>query len=127
MALILSRLAFAGSNVWPIVHALTLPYLVIYVAHLRIPAIANVGKAGDFSYGLYIFSFPLQQLMMQWWTQDLSLSGFIAISLMTSGIFAALSWYLVEAPAMRLKRYLPKSHVVSRPETSRHDIIKTES
>jgi peptidoglycan/LPS O-acetylase OafA/YrhL len=123
MVLILSQLALARSKVWPIVHALTLPYLVIYVAHLRIPAIANIGKAGDFSYGLYIFSFPLQQLMMQWWGQDLSLGGFMAISLVTSGIFAALSWYLVEAPAMRLKRYLPRSNVVSGPET----IAKTEA
>lgn len=117
VVLIVSQLALAQSQAWPVVHALTLPYLVIYVAHLRIPVIADVGKAGDFSYGLYIFSFPLQQLMVQWWGQDLSLGEFIVASLMTSAIFAALSWYLVEKPAMRLKRYLPTSQAVGCPDS----------
>lgn len=119
LVLIVIQLALAQSQAWPVVHALTLPYLVIYVAHLRIPAVANVGKAGDFSYGLYIFSFPLQQLMVQWGGQSLSLGEFMAASLITSGVFAALSWYLVEEPAMRLKRYLPKSHAVGRPDSLR--------
>lgn len=119
VVLIVFQLALAQSQAWPVVHALTLPYLVIYVAHLRIPAIANVGKAGDFSYGLYIFSFPLQQLMVQWGGQSLSLGEFMAASLITSGVFAALSWYLVEEPAMRLKRYLPKSRAVGCPDSLR--------
>ena len=33
------------------------PYLTLYLAHLRIPRLAGFGKAGDFSYGLYIFAF----------------------------------------------------------------------
>ena len=118
VALILFQFVFAKSSIWPVVHALTLPYLVIYVGHLRIPAVANVGKAGDFSYGLYIFSFPLQQLMMHWWAQELSLAGFMAISIFVSGFFAVISWHFVEEPAMKLKRYLPRTRQIVRPDTS---------
>jgi peptidoglycan/LPS O-acetylase OafA/YrhL len=86
-----------------------LPYLTIYLAHLKIPRLSGFGRYGDFSYGIYIFSFPVQQLMMHWLDPHLSLPAFMAISLITSIAIAAVSWYLIESPALRLKRFLPGS------------------
>lgn len=55
---------------------------------------------GDLSYGLYIYSFPLQQWLVT--QHQLSLLTSLAVTLP----FAALSWVLVEKPALRLKARL---------------------
>jgi len=94
-----------GSPVWFVVHMLTLPYLVIFLAYVRLPKVAHFGKHGDFSYGMYIFGFPVQQLIIHWFGADINLALFAMSSLAVTLFFAVLSWRLVEAPALRLKRY----------------------
>lgn len=107
--MVVANLIFVRSDQWEFVHVLTLPYLTLYLAQLRIPRLAGFGKAGDFSYGLYIFSFPLQQLLMHWTDGQLSLVPFMLLSFAGSLLLAVLSWHLIEAPALRLKRYLPRA------------------
>ncbi|WP_407291201.1 acyltransferase family protein [Stutzerimonas zhaodongensis] len=107
LALLVLSLLSAGTELWLYFHVLTLPYLTIYVAHLKIPGLSRFGKFGDFSYGIYIFSFPIQQLLVHWLNPHLSLPAFMALSLSTSFAIAVLSWHLIESPALRLKRFLP--------------------
>ena len=106
--MVVANLIFARNDQWEFVHVLTLPYLTLYLAQLRIPRLAGFGKAGDFSYGLYIFAFPIQQLIMHWSDGRLPLLPFMALSFITSLAAAVLCWHLIEAPALRLKRYLPQ-------------------
>ncbi len=87
---------------------LTLPYLVIYLARLKVPRLSGFARYGDFSYGLYIFSFPLQQALMHGLGPQLPLPAFMFLGLAGSLVLAVLSWHLVEAPALALKRYLPR-------------------
>lgn len=94
-----------GSSAWFVIHMLTLPYLIIYLAYARIPKVARFGKHGDFSYGMYIFGFPVQQLIIHWFGADINLPVFALSSMAVTLCFAVLSWRLVEAPALRLKRY----------------------
>jgi peptidoglycan/LPS O-acetylase OafA/YrhL len=106
--LLLLSLLSARSGAWFLVHVVTLPYLTIYLAHLPIPRLSRFGKHGDFSYGIYIFSFPVQQLLMHWLAPDLALLPFMLASLALSLLLAVLSWHFIEAPALRLKRFLPR-------------------
>lgn len=101
----------ARSDWWFLLHVLTLPYLTIYLAYLPIPRLSGFGRYGDFSYGIYIFSFPIQQLLMHWLAPGLPLGPFILASLALSLLMAVLSWHFIEAPALQLKRYLPKRTV----------------
>jgi peptidoglycan/LPS O-acetylase OafA/YrhL len=109
--LLLLSLLSARSGAWFLVHVVTLPYLTIYLAHLPIPRLSRFGKHGDFSYGIYIFSFPVQQLLMHWLAPDLALLPFMLASLALSLLLALLSWHFIEAPALRLKRFLPRPKV----------------
>ncbi|MCP9339180.1 acyltransferase family protein [Stutzerimonas xanthomarina] len=109
LALLSLSLISARTEWWFLVHVLTLPYLTIYLAHLKIPRLSRFGRYGDFSYGIYIFSFPVQQLLVHWLDPELPLPVFMAISLTASIAIAALSWHLIESPALRLKRFLPGS------------------
>lgn len=106
IALLLAASVLAlGSSAWFVVHMLTLPYLVIYLAYARLPKVAHFGKHGDFSYGMYIFGFPVQQPIIHWFGADINLAVFALSSMAVTLCFAMLSWRLVEAPALRLKRY----------------------
>lgn len=104
-----ANLLSARSDYWELVHVLTLPYLTLYLAQLPIPRLARFGRAGDFSYGLYIYSFPIQQLIMHWTDGQLPLVPFMLLGFTASLAAAVLSWHLVESPALALKRYLPRS------------------
>jgi peptidoglycan/LPS O-acetylase OafA/YrhL len=59
-------------------------------------------KYGDFSYGIYIYSFPLQQMIAASTGVKSSLKMF-ALSMTASVIAGALSWWLLESRALRLK------------------------
>ncbi len=92
-------LAWAGINlVWL---APLLACLLIQIAYL--PGKLNrFGHYGDFSYGMYIYAFPVQQYLvyrdpgMLWW-QNLLLAFPITLAL------AALSWHLVERRCLKFK------------------------
>lgn len=59
---------------------------------------------GDFSYGIYIYAFPVQQLTMYYF-ENISPWVQIMIAIPTTYILAVLSWYAVEKPALQLKKY----------------------
>lgn len=81
---------------------LTLPYLVLYFAYSRVP-FNKFGRYGDFSYGLYILAFPVQQTLLYFWSAELNNFSFFLLAFAFAFLLAALSWYFVEKPALRLK------------------------
>jgi len=56
----------------------------------------------DYSYGIYIYSFPVQQLLFIY-NREMSLPVHILLSLMITTVFAYLSFNLVENPFISLK------------------------
>lgn len=82
----------------------SLPYMVIHFAFLPIRVLNSFGRYGDFSYGIYIYAFPIQQTIVHFTGGSL-----IPIELALCTLFiviplAVLSWHLIELPALRLKR-----------------------
>ena len=88
----------------PYVYVVALPYLVIYLAYAPIPLISRFGKHGDFSYGMYIYAFPFQQLVVYLLGPEIGVFQLTVISLVPTLRLAILSWHLIESPAMRLKQ-----------------------
>ena len=87
-----------------LVEIFCLPYLVMFAAYLPVPGLNKFGKHGDFSYGMYLYGFPVQQTLWQITQGHVSQFRFTLISLVVSFCFAFLSWHLIEKPAMSLKR-----------------------
>lgn len=75
---------------------LGLPLAVVALGRMPAPRLP-----ADLSYGLYIYSFPLQQVLAEHGRLDVLTSLALALP------FAAASWFLVEKPALRLKARLP--------------------
>jgi peptidoglycan/LPS O-acetylase OafA/YrhL len=82
---------------------IALPYAVIYLGFLKLPLLSGFGKHGDFSYGLYLYAYPLQQLVLHF-CKHISFTGFLAVSFACIFICALTSWHFIEKPALQLKR-----------------------
>jgi peptidoglycan/LPS O-acetylase OafA/YrhL len=58
---------------------------------------------GDYSYGTYIYAFPVQQALALAGLQEEGLVLYFSASLVITVMLAVLSYRLVEAPALRWK------------------------
>lgn len=92
---------FIGLLPWA--HVLITPYLLIRICSLR--TFRRVSRLGDWSFGLYLYHYPMMQLILHIWPQVTPPMLFLAGLTATLPI-AALSWRLVEAPALKLKSKL---------------------
>lgn len=83
---------------------LFMPLLFLLLGLLPIQYLSSVGKKiGDLSYGIYIYSFPIQQVMVHEFS--LSILSLTIISLFLSALLALFSWHFVEKRALRLKKF----------------------
>jgi peptidoglycan/LPS O-acetylase OafA/YrhL len=100
---------FVGSLTAPsfrLVSLFTLPYMVLYLAFARIPYLMRFGRFGDFSYGLYVYAFPIQQTIVHLTHGQLSVFRMFVYSFSLTLIAAILSWYAIENPCLKLKKRL---------------------
>lgn len=67
------------------------------------PGLTGAAHHGDFSYGLYIYGFPVQQAVIALGGSGLGFSGALSLSLALAFALAVLSWRLVERPALSFK------------------------
>ncbi|MFF4880295.1 MULTISPECIES: acyltransferase family protein [unclassified Micromonospora] len=83
-------------------------YLVLWLA-VRLPRwTRRVGRRHDYSYGCYIYAFPVQQLLALVGVPRLGLVPYVAICTVATVALAVGSWHLVERPAMALKAWSPR-------------------
>jgi peptidoglycan/LPS O-acetylase OafA/YrhL len=87
----------------PAVAAWLLPYVVLLLAYRTTHLVRLPARLGDYSYGLYIFAFPVQQAVSHWLAPT---SGWVMFAVATPIVLAlaVASWHLVEAPALTLKQ-----------------------
>jgi peptidoglycan/LPS O-acetylase OafA/YrhL len=99
-----------GTAFFGYVYMVAVPYTVFCLAF--VPGFGWFNRVGDFSYGAYLYGWPIQQLMM---TADRSMSTAenAVLSCVAALVVGAISWHMVEAPALRLK------HLFSRNPTAK--------
>ncbi|MDO9408798.1 acyltransferase [Patulibacter sp.] len=85
--------------------AWAIPYLVLLLAYRTHHLIRWPARLGDYSYGLYVWAFPVQQTVSKV-IEPTSGWAMFAISLPATAVLAVLSWHLIEAPALTLKNRL---------------------
>lgn len=89
-----------------LVMPLALPLVVIGFALRPLPGISSWSRFGDYSYGLYIYAFPVQQLWMDLLGPSLGIGAFTALTLACVMPLAIASWLLVEKPALDAKAWV---------------------
>ena len=81
-------------------------YLIFYLAFAAKLPVYNAAVHGDFSYGVYLYSFPIQQLIMFAFGHPVSPWLLFALAVPSSLVVGAISWYAVE------RRFLSRAHRV---------------
>ncbi|MFF7296898.1 acyltransferase family protein [Streptomyces sp. NPDC008265] len=97
-------------------------YFLVWLA-IRLPApFRRIGARNDYSYGVYIYGFVVEQALAVFGFTRWGLLPYLALSLTVAFLLAVVSWHCVERPAMRLKD-LGGRRPVGRPRhrTGPHD------
>ncbi|MGI4791709.1 MAG: acyltransferase family protein [Janthinobacterium lividum] len=79
-------------------------YLLFWTAFRPVSALAHFAKHGDFSYGVYLFAYPVQQTLICYFQPHLTPSRLLCLAYPMTLLLAVLSWHFVEKPALRFKK-----------------------
>ena len=79
-------------------------YALIWLAFVPNMGAERFARFGDFSYGIYLYAFPLQQLIVLWLGRTIGPMALFFMAWPASIIAGMLSWHLVE------KHFLRTSH-----------------
>lgn len=74
----------------------TLAYLVFYAAFSPRLKAHGAARFGDFSYGAYLYAFPIQQMLVFTLRGRIPFAAFVPLAMLGSLAAAVLSWFLVE-------------------------------
>jgi len=101
------------------VYIISLAYIVFYIAYIPTGAIRHYNKLGDYSYGMYIYAFPVQQSIAALFP-GVSVLSLIVISSVFTLLLAALSWNLIEKHALKFKgKYVTRTKSLYRKAKNR--------
>ncbi len=93
-----------GTASFPMVFTLALTYGAFWIGFARWRPLLSYNRLGDYSYGTYIFAFPIQQILAGSGVVDPYIN--MALALPATYACAVLSWHLIEAPALsRVKHH----------------------
>jgi len=89
------------------IESVTITYMMFWLA-FNLPFQA-FDKRGDYSYGLYIYAFPVQQMLAVLGAQKFGYVPFVMLGVVGTLLFAIPSYKFVEKPMLDLKRLVAKS------------------
>ena len=101
--------AVAGPTSWmnlPVLNGLLaapLIYITVFLGLSKIPTPVFL-RRGDYSYGIYLYGYPVQQAMVATFPRVTSIWLQTPMSLVCIFLFAMFSWHAVERPILQLRR-----------------------
>ena len=95
--------AVSGTPLWLPAQTVALGYTLFWLAYVPRGPLLTYNRLGDYSYGIYIYAFPLQGMVV-WLLGPMTPGMNIALALPATLLCAVLSWHLVEAPSLALLR-----------------------
>jgi peptidoglycan/LPS O-acetylase OafA/YrhL len=106
-------------------------YAIFYLAFSLHFRLYKWARFGDFSYGIYLYAWPIQQLLILFFEPYMNVWNLFSSATLLSVFMGFLSWNAVEKPFLRLKTKWNLHPVVrwkfprSRPELISHPASKT--
>lgn len=88
-----------------LVYSAAVGYLVLFAAYARATPLLAFNRLGDYSYGVYIYGFLVQQLLVNAFP-GIGTGPLMAASIVATLVCGAASWHLVEKPALSKKAWV---------------------
>lgn len=88
-----------------------LPYLLLFLAYVPGGYVREFNHFGDYSYGIYIYAFPIQQVISSFNYIDSPFIMFV-ISLFLTLLLAIPSWHFLEKRVLKAKMHRRYPHSV---------------
>lgn len=88
-------------EIYSTVKHIVFPVVVLSLGFIPLRFFSTFGKYGDLSYGIYIYSFPVQQVLVYLYIPKVY--SLMALSLLISIILGFLSWHCIEKKVLLLK------------------------
>jgi peptidoglycan/LPS O-acetylase OafA/YrhL len=92
-------------------------YAAFYIAFSMHFRLYRWAKYGDFSYGIYLYAWPVQQLLLLFFEPYMNVWNLFSSSTLVTFLLAMLSWNMIEKPALKFKAK-PILKVIKNPEFS---------
>lgn len=108
--LLISIVSLINGSLFVISSFFTLPYIVFHIAKNKKARLHNFNAYGDFSYGIYIYGFLIQQLLFWFNKGNMHHHINFILSLPFAVIMGFFSWHLIEKRALKLKPKVMKNH-----------------
>lgn len=93
-----------GTPFYEMALKVALAYGVLWFALVPVGPIRHFNRIGDYSYGIYILSFPIQQTLVML-DPEITPVWLLLCSFPAVLAFAMLSWHFIEHPALRQKAW----------------------
>ena len=90
----------------PFLFAIGLAYFCFWFAY-RVPAWRGLGRWGDPSYGIYLWGWPVQQVLVTRMPEMTPWHNFVLAAVVATGL-GYLSWWCLERPVLKLKNWHPR-------------------
>ena len=97
-------LATLDKEVFFVVYVIAIAYVLFYLAYVPSGFIRKYNQLGDYSYGIYIYAFPVQQSVAQL-MPGVSVLQMVLISAVATSLLAIFSWHFLEQRALRYKAH----------------------
>ena len=101
---IVNLVIFRLPGFWQFFSPITIAWLVGCIGTLN-PHRLAVLRGADYSYGLYLYGYPIEQTVVYIFPHVLSPVFTAILALIFASVFAAFSWHFVEKPALKLRRF----------------------
>ncbi len=88
-----------------------LPVVLFWLARVLPFARFEQRVGGDYSYGVYVYGYPAQQVLAHFRLHEFGFTPYLLASLLAAGLCGIASWHGIEKPMLRLK------HLFARPKT----------
>lgn len=99
---LIALLSSINKEAFFVVYHISLAYMVFWVAYVPNGNIRKFNRVGDYSYGVYIYAFPVSQSIVAL-IPGISVGALILLSSILAIFLAFLSWHSVEKHALKLK------------------------
>lgn len=114
LTILLILISFANKKIALHVMLFVIPYVTISLASLQLPKkFMEFFSNFDYSYGVYIYAFLVAQILVHFFGKNLEVWSLALFTSIITLPLAMASWYLVEKPFLKLKKWSFRKEPIS--------------